>query len=78
MQVHESGKALDRVCGEAASEGRQGGKRVSLAAELQGKFRLCCMQMRIQAGECYGFMRRVIKIVSKSLVKLMVQVNCMK
>lgn len=30
------------------------------------------------AGKCYRFMRRVIKNVSKRLVKLMVQVNCMK
>lgn len=35
-------------------------------------------QTCISAGKCYRFMRRVIKNVSKRLVKLMVQVNCMK
>lgn len=35
-------------------------------------------QTCIRAGKCYRFMRRVIKNVSKRLVKLMVQVNCMK
>lgn len=43
-----------------------------------GVFMMYRTQTCISAGKCYRFMRRVIKNVSKRLVKLMVQVNCMK
>ena len=55
--------------------GGEGGRELQ---NPEGSCALCCVQMHIRAGECYGFMRRVIKIASKRLVKLMVQVNCMK
>lgn len=78
MQVRESGEPLDSICSEAASTwGRAAGGRHELQ-NSKGSCALCCVQMHIHAGECYGFMRRVIKIASKRLVKLMVQVNCMK
>lgn len=59
------------------------------AAACRGRWRSACFQPDeelvihraqtcISAGKCYRFMRRVIKNVSKRLVKLMVQVNCMK
>lgn len=79
MQARESRGTLDAICSKAASiEGGQVGKGRCWLQNSRGSCALCCVQMHIHAGECYGFMRRVIKMVSKSLVKLMVQVNCMK
>lgn len=66
------------VAGQHPLEGRQVEKGRRRPRESKGSCALGCVQMRIRAGECHGFMRRVIKMISKRLVELMVQVNCMK
>lgn len=55
------------------------GKGLPPAAEFQGEFALCLAKNARDSGKkIRGFPRRVIKIVSKRLVKLMVQVNCVE
>lgn len=56
------------------------GKGLSPAAAFQGEFSLVlCKNAYDSEREIrVFFLRRLIKIVSKRLVKLMVQVNCMR
>lgn len=57
------------------------GKGASPDAEFQGEFLLVPCKNAYDSGEkimVFFFPRRVIKIVSKRLAKLMVQVNCMR
>ena len=61
----------------AARRARRGRSRLA-SFQPDEEFVIYRTQTCISAGKCYRFMRRVIKNVSERLVKLMVQVNCMK
>lgn len=77
--VGESGRAFYRVCSRGhPSRGLRGGAGVSLAAEFQEFYARLCANAYPGWRVLGVYEEGVIKIVSKRLVQLMVQVNCMK